>query len=161
MDVTAAENDRETQEACCAPSTPTDCAVGPSLAQSHEHPQTAVAEQTGLFDEDNAQEVFVAWMRSQPYYARRMLAVLLTEMFRRRYELGLVAAAQEAAVITGWSFQTVRRFRKEFFDNKGELKMGKGWSGKLKAAPKRISMKNGAITKEPSKVKGQRKPRKK
>ena len=112
------------------------------------------------FNEDQAQEIFEAWMLSQPYYARRMLAVLLAEMFRRRYELGQVAAAQEAAVITGWSDQTVRRFRKDFFASRGELNMGKGASNKLRAAPKRVKRIKGVTNKQP-KVIGHRKPRKK
>lgn len=115
----------------------------------------------GVFDEEKAQEVFEAWMLSQPYYARRMLAVMLTEMFRRRYELGQIAASQEAAVITGWSYQTVRRFRREFFNNNGELDMVKGHSDKLRATPKVVmgTTKRNGMTKE--RVVTHRKPRKK
>ncbi len=120
----------------------------------------AVTAKESFFGEEQAQEVFEVWMLSQPYYARRMLAVLLAEMFRRRYELGQVAASQEAAIITGWSDQTVRRFRKEFYANNGELKVGRGNSNKLKVAPKKIKT-TSRMTKEHSKVKGHRKPRKK
>lgn len=133
--------------------------VMPSEPPADNSEQVGLSSET-VFNEDMAQEIFETWMLSQPYYARRMLAVLLAEMFRRRYELGQGAAAQEAAVITGWSDQTVRKFRKEFFANRGELKSGRGTSSKLKAAPKKITKKSGGAKEKPMVI-GHRKPRKK
>ena len=73
------------------------------------------------FDDDAAQEVFDDFILCLPIDDRRMLAMLLTEGFRRRQKMGIVDAAREAGSIVGYSDRTVRDLRKQFWDNEGML----------------------------------------
>ena len=50
-----------------------------------------------------------------------MLAMLLTESFKTRQKMGVVDAAREAGSIVGYSDQTVRDLRKQYWDNEGIL----------------------------------------
>ena len=73
------------------------------------------------FDGDAAQEVFDDVILCLPLDDRRMLAVLLTESFKTRQKMGVVDAAREAGSIVGYSDQTVRDLRKQYWDNEGML----------------------------------------
>lgn len=73
------------------------------------------------FDDDKAQEIFDDFILALPLDDRRLLAVVLMESFRKRQKMQVVDAAREAASIVGYSDRTVRKLRKQFFDNKGEL----------------------------------------
>lgn len=75
----------------------------------------------GEFDDDKAQSIFDDFMVALPLYYRRMLAVVLMESFRKRQQMNIKEAAQETGSIVGWNEKTVRKYRKDFFDNKGEL----------------------------------------
>ena len=46
----------------------------------------------------------------------------LAESFRTRQNMGVVDAAREPGSIAGYIDKTVRKLRKEFFENKGVLK---------------------------------------
>ena len=74
------------------------------------------------FDDERAQDLFDEFILSLPLDHRRMLAVLLTESFKNRQGMGVIDAAREAGSIVGYSDKTVRKLRKEFFENKGVLK---------------------------------------
>ena len=73
------------------------------------------------FDGDAAQEVFDDVILCLPLDDRRMLAVLLTESFKTRQKMGVVDAARDAGSIVGYSDQTVRDLRKQYWDNEGML----------------------------------------
>lgn len=51
-----------------------------------------------------------------------MLAVMLMETVQKRFHVKSTAAALEAAWITGFNEKTVRKYRKEFFENRGRFK---------------------------------------
>ena len=74
------------------------------------------------FDDECAQDIFDEFILSLQLDQRRMLAVLLAESFRTRQGMDIVDAAREAGSIVGYSDKTVRKLRKEFYENKGELK---------------------------------------
>ena len=61
-------------------------------------------------------------MVSLPALQRKTLAVLLMESFKKRQNMGVMDAAQEAASITGFNEKTVRLYRKEFFEGNGQFK---------------------------------------
>ena len=61
-------------------------------------------------------------MVSLPSATRKMLSVVLVESFMTRLKMKRTAAALEAASITGFNEKTVRRYRKEFYENKGHFK---------------------------------------
>lgn len=80
------------------------------------------------FDREKAQGVFDDWMISLPAAQRKMLSVVLADLLSSRFKLKSTAAAFEAAWITGYNEKTVRRYSKEFYENKGcftEEKRGK------------------------------------
>jgi hypothetical protein len=66
------------------------------------------------FDDECAQDIFDDFILSLFTDDRCMLAVLLAESFRTLRTSGLL--------IVGYSDRTVRKLRKEFFENKGVLK---------------------------------------
>lgn len=70
------------------------------------------------FTEERAQEIFDDFVVALPRDVRRMLAVILMESFKK---MQVVAAATEAGSIMGYNERTVRKYRDEFFSNKGEL----------------------------------------
>ena len=61
-------------------------------------------------------------MVSLPAYSRKMFSVLLTETLMNRLKMKSTAAALEAASATGLNEKTVRKYRKEFYENKGSFK---------------------------------------
>ena len=77
------------------------------------------------FTEEKAQEIFDDFIVALPRDTRRMMAVLLMESFKKRQKMSVMDAAQEAASITGYNERTVRKYRDEFFSNKGELEESK------------------------------------
>ena len=68
-----------------------------------------------------AQEIFDNIIVALSRDTRRLLAVILNESFKKRQKMQIMDAAREAGSITGYSECTVRKYRKEFFSNKGEL----------------------------------------
>ena len=54
-----------------------------------------------------------------------MFSVLLTETLMNRLKMMSTAAALEAASATGFNEKTVRKYRKEIYENKGSFKDGK------------------------------------
>ena len=52
-----------------------------------------------------------------------MLSVVLIESFMTQLNMKSTTAALEAASITGFNEKMVRRYRKEFYDNKGHFKV--------------------------------------
>ena len=74
------------------------------------------------FDQEKAQVIIDDWMVSLPSATRKMLSVALVESFMTRLKMKSTAAALEAASITGLNEKTVRRYRKEFYENKGHFK---------------------------------------
>ena len=77
------------------------------------------------FTEEKAQEIFDDFIVALPRDTRRMMAVLLMESFKKRQKMQVVDAAREAGSITGYNERTVRKYRDEFFSNKGELEESK------------------------------------
>jgi len=82
------------------------------------------------FGDDEAQDIFDDWVVSLPALQSKTLAVLLMQSFRTRQKMSVRDAAQEAASITGFNEKTVRLYRKEFFEQKGNFKESK--QGKYK-----------------------------
>lgn len=74
------------------------------------------------FDNNMAQDIFDDWVVSLPLTERKMLAVMLMETVQKRFNIKSTAAALEAAWITGFNEKTVRKYRKEFFENRGKFK---------------------------------------
>ena len=108
--------------------------VPKSQEEIFQHPHVESAEpgvdseyesDARTFDGDAAQEVFDDVILCLPLDDRRMLAVLLTESFKTRQKMGVVDAARDAArdagSIVGYSDQTVRDLRKQYWDNEGML----------------------------------------
>ena len=80
------------------------------------------------FTDERAQETFDNFMVSLSSVQRMTLSVLLMHNFQQRHKMKVTDAAQEAGSITVFNERTVRKFRKEYFDNKGkfpETKQGK------------------------------------
>ena len=74
------------------------------------------------FSDDKAQDIFDDWIVSLTLADRKMLSVLLFDSFRERQKMSVKEAAQESASIAGFNEKTVRRYRKEFYENKGKFK---------------------------------------
>ena len=73
------------------------------------------------FTEERAQEIFDNFVMALPRDVRRMLAVILIELSRRGRKCKLFLLPS----IMGYNKCTVRKYRDEFFLNKGELEKTK------------------------------------
>ena len=73
------------------------------------------------FNEERAQEIFDDFIVVLPRDVRRMLSVILMESFKKKQKMQVVSAATEAGSIMGYNERTVRKYRDEFYLNKGEL----------------------------------------
>jgi hypothetical protein len=67
------------------------------------------------------QELFNDWMLSLRLDQRKMLSVILMETFKSRIKMNAKDAATEAGSVVGFNEKTVRRYRNDFFENKGEF----------------------------------------
>lgn len=72
-------------------------------------------------EEFNSEEALDDWMLTLRLDQRRMLGVNLMESFKRRQKMNVKDAAKEAGSIVGLSEKTVRKYRNDFFTNKGSL----------------------------------------
>lgn len=88
------------------------------------------SEEFSIFDNEAAQTSFDDFMISLPKLVRKTLAVSLMFYFHARQSKTVKAAALEAAYITGFNEKTVRQYRNEYFENKGQFSETK--SGKYK-----------------------------
>ena len=79
------------------------------------------SEEEVQFDDERAQEICDEWMVSLRLDQRRVLAVILMESFKNRQGMKVKDAAQEAGFIVGFNEKTVRKYRNDFFNNKGYL----------------------------------------
>ena len=93
--------------------------------QSPRDPDYAYRSEEGPDDsseeEFDYQETLDDWMVTLRLEQRRMLAVTLMESFKKRQKMNVKEAATEAGSIVGLSEKTVRKYRNDFFVNKGHL----------------------------------------
>ena len=73
------------------------------------------------FTDERAQESFDKFVVSLPSVQRKTLAVLLMHSFATRQKMKMTDAAREAGSITGFNERTVRKYRKDYFENKGKF----------------------------------------
>lgn len=73
------------------------------------------------FSESTAQEFYKEWIECQPKYTIKMMAVVLMDTFRKRFGLTDVAAAKEAGLVVGFNEKTIRGWRNNFYECKGEF----------------------------------------
>lgn len=64
-------------------------------------------------------------MISLPKLVRKTLAVALMFYFQTRQMKSVHAAALEAAFITGFNEKTIRQYRSDYFNNKGQFSESK------------------------------------
>lgn len=100
----------------------------PGIESETDH--ESKTEDGGEFTDQQVQKTFNNFMSAIPINDHRMLAVLCMENFRKWQSMQVVDAAREAAFIVDYSDQTVRKARKEFFENRVELEERK--QGKYK-----------------------------
>lgn len=75
----------------------------------------------GVFGDKEAQETFDDFIVSLPSLQRKTLAVLLMHSFRTRQKMSITDAAREAGSISGYNERTVRKYSKQFFENRGKF----------------------------------------
>ena len=83
--------------------------------RSEEEPEESSEEE---FD---SQEALDDWMVTLRLEQRKMLSVTLMESFKTRQKMNVKDAAREAGSVVGFSDKTVRKYRNNFFANKGSL----------------------------------------
>ena len=72
-------------------------------------------------EEFDSQEALDDWMVMLRLKQRKMLSVTLMESFKTRQKMNVKDAAREAGSIVEFSDKTVRKYRNNFFANKGSL----------------------------------------
>ena len=87
----------------------------------NEREESSTDDDDAVFGEEQAQVLFDDFMMSLPSLQRKTLAVLLMQNFQVRQKMSALDAAQEAASISGFNERTVRRYSKQFFDNRGKF----------------------------------------
>ena len=95
--------------------------VLPRVEPDTEEQQSESTVDEEVFNEDTAKECFEEWIRCQPKETIKMFAVTLMDTLRRRFDLTDVASAQETGLLYGYNEKTVRRWRRDFYDCKGEF----------------------------------------
>ena len=101
-----------------SPSALTDGESSARESDSESERGDSSSDEEGEFD---AQEAFDDFIVSLPLLERKTLSVLLMHSFRTRQKMSVSDAAREAASISGYNERTVRRYSKEFFDNRGRF----------------------------------------
>ena len=101
-----------------SPSALTDRESSARESDSENERGDSSSDEEGDFD---AQEAFDDFIVSLPLLERKTLSVLLMHSFRTRQKMSVSDAAREAASISGYNERTVRRYTKEFFDNRGRF----------------------------------------
>lgn len=128
---TASDNCSSHPSTSSDPRTSTTSPSGDCSAENGEHSESeneryrsdsSSDDDDSPFDEEKAQVIFDDWVLSLPLNGRKMLAVMLMETVQKRFHVKSTAAALEAAWITGFNEKTVRKYRKEFFENRGRFK---------------------------------------
>ena len=79
------------------------------------------SDQSSSDEEFDAQEAVDDWVLGLRLEQRRMLAVTLMESFKTRQKMNVKEAATEAGSIVGFNEKSVRKYRNDFFANKGTL----------------------------------------
>lgn len=87
----------------------------------NERPDGHDEESVDIFDNQAAQNSFDDFMISLPKLVRKTLAVALMFYFQTRQLKSVKAAALEAAYITGFNEKTIRLYRNDYFENKGQF----------------------------------------
>ena len=106
------------------PSSQTEEELSASESESeseNERGDSSSSDEAAEFGDEEAQDTFDDFVLSLPLIQRKTLAVLLMQTFQVRQKMPIADAAQEAASISGFNERTVRRYRKEFFENKGRF----------------------------------------
>ena len=65
--------------------------------------------------------MFDEWMVSLRLDQRKMLAVILMETFKNRWQLNAKDAATEAGSVVGFNEKMVRNYTNDFFANEGQF----------------------------------------
>ena len=112
----------QAQRECEHPELPEDPCEDASVVEGPDVSSDEYQSEDDTFDDERVQDIFDEFILSFPIDNRRMLAVLLAESFRTRQGMGIVYAAREAGSIVGYSDKTVRKLRKQFYENKGVLR---------------------------------------
>lgn len=129
----ASGGDRETREASSGDreaggASGDDWEASENYLSDIEDESASSSDDEDEFDEEKAQTCFDDWMVSLPSLDRKMLAVSLSQSFVQRQRMNLTEAVKETASFVGVNEKTVRKYRKEFFSNRGkfpETKRGK------------------------------------
>ena len=79
-------------------------------------------DESAKFDNDVAQDIFDDWVVSLLSADRKMLSVALMHSFQKRQGMTVMDAEQESGSICGFNEKTVRCYRGQFFDGKGNFK---------------------------------------
>ena len=107
--------------------------VVPSLDGSFLLPVTPIeAEDSDSSDEsdddydanltvDEAESIYRDWMSELDNEDVKMMALMMFDAFQKRIGLTKCGAAAEVALLLGRSSKTVRRWRKDFYCNKGQF----------------------------------------
>ena len=111
---------RETSEPTRETSEPTRMDQGRMISENSDN-DSSDSEEDEEFSGERAQEIFDEWILSLRLDQRRMLSVILMESFKNRQNMNTKDAAQESGSIVGFNEKTVRKYRNDFFNNKGSL----------------------------------------
>jgi hypothetical protein len=77
------------------------------------------------------QAIFDEWITGLSRYDKKMLSVMLAQVFENRWKLLRTSAPLEAAYVLGLNEKTVRKYRDEFFGNRASSKRRKGGSTRV------------------------------
>ena len=70
---------------------------------------------------DELESIYRDWMSELDNEDVKMMALMVFDTFQKRFGLMKFGAAAEAALLLGRSTKIVRRWRKDFYGNKGQF----------------------------------------
>ena len=91
----------------------------PGVHDSADEDENQSDEEGEEFNQDKASDALTEWMLTQPRENKQSFSVMLMDHFIVKWKFVKTRAAQEAAEIVKVNEKTVRRWHKEFYDNKG------------------------------------------
>ena len=105
--------------------TPTDTPLSPPPPPPPPRPQSPAGHDSDYeelpFAEDEVWDALVHWVQSRPLDDLKMISLVLYELFRQEVGLGIMAASEKSAEIVARTARTIRTWRRDFIDNRGEF----------------------------------------
>jgi len=92
-----------------------------SLSLPRMHSDSEISDNETDFSQKDAMNLYFERVSSHHKDTVKMIAIIMVDVLRIRFQLTDVAAATEASLIAGFNEKTIRKWHHEFYDGNGNL----------------------------------------